>query len=44
MAAEAILEDNKLMAAHVQLHQLKSHVDDLTKTNLNLERMLKCKE
>ncbi|KAK7083846.1 hypothetical protein SK128_028621, partial [Halocaridina rubra] len=37
----AVLEDNRLHAAHAHLHQLQLHNDMLTKTNLQLEGKLK---
>ncbi|XP_069953846.1 centrosomal protein of 135 kDa isoform X2 [Cherax quadricarinatus] len=37
----AVLEDNRLQAAHAHLHQLQLHNDMLTKTNIQLESKLK---
>ncbi|XP_068231559.1 centrosomal protein of 135 kDa-like [Palaemon carinicauda] len=37
----AIIEDNRLQAAHAHLHQLQLHNDMLTKTNIHLEGKLK---
>ncbi|XP_042218516.1 centrosomal protein of 135 kDa-like isoform X2 [Homarus americanus] len=37
----AVIEDNRLQAAHAHLHQLQLHNDMLTKTNIHLESKLK---
>nr|XP_045584865.1 centrosomal protein of 135 kDa-like isoform X2 [Procambarus clarkii] len=37
----AVIEDNRLQAAHAHLHQLQLHNDMLTKTNIQLESKLK---
>ncbi|XP_071548097.1 uncharacterized protein [Panulirus ornatus] len=37
----AVMEDNRLHAAHAHLHQLQLHNDMLTKTNIQLESKLK---
>ncbi|XP_042874854.1 golgin subfamily A member 4-like isoform X2 [Penaeus japonicus] len=37
----AVLEDNRIHAAHEHLHQLQLHNDLLTKTNIQLENKLK---
>ena len=42
-SVSAVIEDNRLHAAHAHLHQLELHIDMLTKTNIQLENKLKSK-